>query len=134
MMKMYFPNLNISTGKIIPDIDIYEEYYTSDGIYKIKNNKIIKYVLSENKPTEKINNFINNYHCYISYDTYQQNSVHYHIPNDNFKVCIKRTKYKISDKLIYVIENNNEKQETYFLNNYLITDINLKELIATLII
>ena len=133
-MKIYIPKLNIDLSKLTPQISVYDEYCTLDGIYKIKNNKIIKYLINDNVSSKVIKKFINDLDCFISYDYYQYDSTHYHIPNEHIKMTINCKTYRISDKLMYVIEQSGNKKEEYFKSDFLLTDPNLKEQISTLIL
>ena len=134
IMKIYIPNLNINLSKITPQVNIYDEYYTLDGVYKKNNNKIIKYLINDKIQHKKLNNFINDLDCFISYDYYQYESTHYHIPNEHIKMTINCKTYRISDKLMYVVEQTGNKNDEYFESDFLLTDPNLKEQISTLLL
>jgi hypothetical protein len=133
-MKIYIAKSNIDLSKITPQISVYDEYYTLDGIYKIKNNKIIKYLINDNESSKVIKTFINDLDCFISYDYYQYDSTHYHIPNEHIKMTINCKTYRISDKLMYVVEQTGNKKDEYFKSDFLLSDPNLKEEISTLIL
>ena len=126
--------MSINLSKQTPQVNNYEEYYTMDGIYKFKNNKILKYLINDSEKSTVIKQFINNLDCFISYDHYQYDSTHYHIPSEHIKVSVNCKTYRITDKLMYVIETINGKKEEYFKSDYLLTDPNLKEQISTLIL
>ena len=132
-MKLYFSN-NINTDNIKPQHVTIEEYLTMQGIFILKNNKVLKYSLEQTKPDVILPKFLNNIDCYISYDDYKYEGVQYYIPNEHVKIIKNRLVYKITDKLSYIVDKINDKHECYFINNYLLSDPNLKKILSTLII
>ena len=131
-MKLYIP-FSIIIDKIKPQQVSIEEYFTLEGIFILKNNKVLKYSLQQTAPDVVLPNFINNTDCYISNDEYKYEGVQYYIPKDHTKITINRELYKITDKLSYVIDKTDNKTEQYFINSYLLSDPNLNKILSTLI-
>jgi len=138
-MKLYFQDLNINKKNIKSREQTIEEYHTFKGMYLLKNNKVLKYSLQQSEDDKILSKFVNNLDCYVSYDFYNYEGIYFHIPNDHFKIIIKRSIYKITDKLTYIEDkitylNKTIKTENYFISDILLTDPNLKKILSTLII
>ena len=132
-MKLYFQS-SINIDNIKPVEDTIEEYLTLEGIFILKNKKVLKYSLNQIQPDIILSKFVNDKDCYVSYDEYKYEGSQYYIPTDHIKININRKLYKITDKLTYIVDKTDNKVECYFKNNYLISDPNLKEMLSTLII
>jgi hypothetical protein len=131
-MKLYVTS-SININHIKPVEDTIEKYLTLEGIFILKNNKVLKYSLHQTEPDIILTKFLKDIDCYVSNDEYKYEGTQYYIPNDHVKIIINRKMYKITDKLTYIIDKIENKTEHYFRNNYLISDPNLKEILSTLI-
>ena len=132
-MKLYISD-DINIDNIKPQHVTIEEYLTLEGIFILKNNKVLKYSIQQTTPDVILKNFINNIDCYISYDEYKYECIKYYIPNDHTKITVNRKRYNITDKLTYLIDYTEHSTEKYFISEYLLSDPNLKKILSTLII
>ena len=138
-MKLYFQDLNIRKKNIEPLQQTIEEYHTFEGLYLLKNNKVLKYSLQQSEDDKIVSKIVNNLDCYVSYDFYNYEGIYFHIPKEHLKIIINRSIYKITDKLSYIEDktthlNKTIKTENYFISDNLLTDPNLKKILSTLII
>ena len=138
-MKLYCQDLNIKKINIKSHQQTIEEYHTLEGIYLLKNNKVLKYSLQQSEDDKILSKIVNNLDCYVSYDFYNYEGIYFHIPNEHLKIIIKRSIYKITDKLSYFEDNMTHlnktiKTEKYFISDNLLADPNLKKILSTLII
>tara|TARA_Y100000741_G_scaffold363064_1_gene350436 strand:+ start:366 stop:764 length:399 start_codon:yes stop_codon:yes gene_type:complete len=132
-MKLYVQS-SVNVGNIKPIQDTIEEYLTLEGIFILKNKKVLKYSLNQIEPDIILSKFVKDQDCYVSYDEYKYEGSQYYIPTDHIKIIINRELYKITDKLTYIVDKIDNKVERYFKSNYLTSDPNLKEFLSTLII
>jgi hypothetical protein len=133
-MKLYI-DASVNINNIKPLEHTVEEYLTLEGIFILKNNKVLKYSLLQTEPDTILSKFVKDNDCYVSNDDYKYEGSQYHIPKDHIKIVTNRKLYKITDKLTYIIDKTtNNNRQSYFKSNYLISDPNLKETLSTLII
>tara|TARA_B110001469_G_C9466704_1_gene234783 strand:+ start:143 stop:541 length:399 start_codon:yes stop_codon:yes gene_type:complete len=132
-MKLYFQS-SVNIDNIKPVEDTIEEYLTLEGIFILKNKKVLKYSLNQIQPDIILSKFVKDNDCYVSNDEYKYEGSQYYIPTDHIKIIINRKLYKITEKLTYIVDKTDNKVECYFKNKYLISDPNLKEMLSTLII
>lgn len=132
-MKLYI-DTGVDIDKIKPQEHTVVEYLTMEGIFMLKNNKVLKYSIEQNDSDTILPKFVKDKDCYVSNDEYKYEGSQYYIPKDHTKLTINRKLYKITDKLTYVIDKTDNNIQKYFKSNYLISDPNLKEILSTLII
>ena len=133
-MKLYIANCNLKNinYNLIKKYLYNEEFifyiYSNEGIYNIKNNKLIKLkIIDKNIHTHSINNI----ECIIDNSIIIDNNEHYQLPIDNVQIKIKRLYYQLRTKslvkLILDIDNNNNIIDFYFdidsINNNINEDI-----------
>ena len=133
-MKLYITNCNLKNinYNLIKKYLYNEEFifyiYSNEGIYNIKNNKLIKLkIIDKNIYSHNINNI----ECKIDNSIIIDNDEYYQLPMDNTQIKIKRLYYELRPKslvkLIFDIDNNNNIIDFYFeidsINNNINDDI-----------
>ena len=133
-MKLYFDTINMPNLCQVKHTEKESIWFLSYfGKYKILQNKIFLYKLSENTE-EKIQNFVNNKACYVFNEKWNKAKEIYYLPKDCIPIKIKKKIYHIDSKLSFVIEEvDNKRNDCYFETLYDLDDFCLKnELISFL--
>jgi hypothetical protein len=131
-MRIYIDNLkipNIETNVLKFDqtkrIE-YQNIYSSEGIFRIQNNNIIK-LIPKDSPIKKIN--YNNITFLIDKSKYEVIKNIYNIPFNHMLYNIKQIEYKLynKSKITLIVEYNQAYQNIYFSTNEENLDTILKD-------
>jgi len=141
-MKIYLPQLNLSTynkyisnkgDEHIGSKSVVENIWilTDDGKYKVIDDNYFKYKLHEAKPTEIVENYIDNAPAYCDYSVFKKNFQTYVLPMNHVKVHIKYIFYNIDTSISLVVEKvDDEYTDIYFTTK---NDINSPDIKNTII-
>ena len=111
-MKLYIDN--IKTIPSNPIIQKREYYITYNGIYEIKNNKIIQYALVETQDDTVAKSYVNNVDAYFSYDELVYVATHDTIPDEHSKITVIKKCYSITKSVSLIEEITNGIKHLYF--------------------
>ena len=111
-MKLYIDNIkSMPSNPIIKKSDYYITY---NGIYEIKNNKIIQYTLVETQDDAVIKSYVNEHDAYFSYDELVYVATHDSIPDEHNKITLVKKCYSVTKGVSLIEETANGIKHLYF--------------------
>ena len=123
-MKIYFKNININEN-ILKKLENYKKHiytnnyiYSNEGIFQIKNNKIIK--IKPNDKTLIYDNF-EDYEIVIDNSYFQTHHEVYQLPYEHLNLIQTKYIYKLRDNApisLEVIKNSKHNIEYFYFKIY----------------
>lgn len=130
-MKLFINNIQSIKSK--PVTKHIEWYLTYDGIYQIKNNKIIQYSLVEEKSDMIIHSYVKEETAHLSFDELKYVATHDSLPNEHNKISIVKKIFPVTKDVTYIEEIFNTTKNCYFETKLNYDSELLKKTISTFI-
>lgn len=131
-MKIYTEQIKL-INKTPSDSYTRNYFLTHNGMYEVKNNKIIKYVIIETNKSLEIKNYTDNINIYVSHDILSYEQTTNHIPNNHIKLSIKYNKYNIAKNICIMEEIINGVKNRYIDTTIKLESALLQKYICTLV-